>query len=155
MDTRKLAGIIIACTIAIIVVIVTVLPSLMPTPTPDQPPIPDQPSTSTPTITKLVDQTLVVPIGIENQRRLYFSLDRSGVVRGTIEVVKGESISYFLYEEPAEAGWTEAKGIRVVKSNFEVHLDPGWYYLIVSAGRWDPDDTDEERTVSVYLEFEG
>jgi len=149
MNTKKLAGIIIACTIAIIVVMVMVIPSLMPTPTPDQPP------TSPPAITKLENQTLVVPIGVQNQRRLYFNLDRSGVVRGTIEVVKGESIDYFLYEESAEAGWTEAKGIRVVKSSFEVQLDPGSYYLIVCAERWDPDDTDEERTVSVYLEFEG
>jgi len=149
MNTKKLAGIIIACTIAIIVVMVMVIPSLMLTPTPDQPP------TSPPAITKLENQTLVVPIGVQNQRRLYFNLDRSGVVRGTIEVVKGESIDYFLYEESAEAGWTEAKGIRVVKSSFEVQLDPGSYYLIVCAERWDPDDTDEERTVSVYLEFEG
>ena len=151
MNTKKLAGIIVACTIAIIVVIVIVIPPLMPTPTPDEPPT----TTPTPTITKLEDQTLVVPIGVENQRRLYFNLDRYGVVRGTIEVVKGESVDYFLYEESAEAGWTEAKGIRVVKSSFEVQLDPGLYYLIVCAERWDPDDTDEERTVSIYLEFEG
>jgi hypothetical protein len=150
MNTKKLAGIIVACTVAIILVIVIVIPLLIQTPaTSDQPPI------SPPTITKLEDQTLVVPIGVENQRRLYFDLDRSGVVRGTIEVVKGESIDYYLYEESAEAGWTEAKGIRVVKSSFEVQLDPGLYYLIVCAERWDPDDTDEERTVSVYLEFEG
>jgi hypothetical protein len=148
MSTKKLAGIVVACTIAIIVVIVIVIPPLMPTPTPDEPP------THTPTITKLEDQTLVVRIGLENQRRLYFNLDRSGVVRGIIEVVKGESIDYYLYEESAEPGWTEAKGIRVVKSSFEVQLDPGQYYLIISAIRWHPDDTDEERTVSVYLEFE-
>ena len=149
MNTKKLAGIIVACTVAIILVIVIVIPPLIQTPaTSDQTPI------SPPTITKLEDQTLVVPIGVENQQRLYFNLDRSGVVKGTIEVVKGESIDYFLYEESAEAGWTEAKGIRVVKSSFEVQLDPGLYYLIVCAERWDPDDTDEARTVSVYLEFE-
>lgn len=149
MNTKKLAGIIIACTVAIILVIVIVIPPLIQTPTTtNQPPAPP------PTITKLEDQTLIVRIGQENQRMFYFNLDRYGVVRGTIEVVKGESIDYFLYEESAEAGWTEAKGIRVVKSSFEVQLDSGSYYLIVCASRWDPDDTDEERTVSIYLEFE-
>ena len=149
MNTKKLAGIIVACTVAIILVIVIVIPPLIQTPTTtNQPPAPP------PTIAKLEDQTLIVRIGQENQRMFYFNLDRYGVVRGTIEVVKGESIDYFLYEESAEAGWTEAKGIRVVKSNFEVQLDPGSYYLIVCASRWDPDDTDEERTVSIYLEFE-
>ena len=148
MNTKKLAGIIVGCTIAIIVVIVIVIPPLMPTQTPNQPPTPP------PTITKLEDQTLIVRIGLENQRRFYFNLDRSGIVRGTIEVVRGESIDYYLYKESAEPGWTEAKGIRIVKSSFEVQLDPGRYYLIVSASRWQPDDTDEERTVSVYLEFE-
>jgi hypothetical protein len=149
MNTKKLAGIIVACTVAIILVIVIVIPPLIQTPTtPNQPPAPP------PTITILEDQTLIVRIGPENQRTFYFNLDKYGVVRGTIEVVKGESIDYFLYEESAEAGWTEAKGIRVVQSSFEVQLDPGWYYLIVRASRWDPADTDEERTVSIYLEFE-
>jgi hypothetical protein len=138
MNTKKLAGIIVACTVAIILVIVIVMLPLM----------------SPPNITKLADQTLIVPVGVENAPRVYFNLDRYGVVRGTIEVVKGESIDYFLYEESAEAGWTEAKGIRVVRSGFEIQLDPGSYYLIVCASRWDPDDTDEERTVSIYLEFE-
>ena len=151
MNTKKLAGIIVACTIAIILVIVIVIPQLMPTPTtPDQPPT----LTPTPTITKLEDQTLIVRIGPENQRRLYFNLDRSGVVRGTIEVVRGESIDYYLYKEPRELGREEAKGIRIVRSSFEVQLDQGTYCLLVMALRWHPDDTDEERTVSVYLEFE-
>jgi len=149
MNTKKLAGIIVACTVAIILVIVIVIPPLIQTPTTT-----NQPPAAPPTITKLEDQTLIVRIGQGNQRMFYFNLDRYGVVRGTIEVVKGESIDYFLYEESAEAGWTEAKGIRVVKSSFEVQLDPGSYYLIVCASRWDPDDTDEERTVSIYLEFE-
>jgi len=148
MNTKKLAGIIVACTIAIIVVIVIVIPPLMPTPTQDESPLP------TPTITKLEDQTLIVRIGPENQRRLYFNLDRSGVVRGTIEVVKGESIDYYFYKEPRELGREEAKGIRIVRSSFEVQLDQGSYCLLVMALRWHPDDTDEERTVSVYLEFE-
>jgi len=149
MNTKKLAGIIVACTVAIILVIVIVILPLMPTPT-----TPDQPPTPPPTITKLEDQTLIVRIGPENQRRLYFNLDRSGVVRGTIEVVRGESIDYYLYKEPRELGREEAKGIRIVKSSFEVQLDQGSYCLLVMALRWHPDDTDEERTVSVYLELE-
>jgi len=55
VNTKKLAGTIVACTIAIILVIV--IPQLMPTPT-----TPDQP----PAITKLVDETLIVSVGVKN-----------------------------------------------------------------------------------------
>ena len=129
-------------------IVIVILPLMQTPTTPDQPPAPP------PAITKLVDETLIVPVGVEGSYRYYFSLDRAGVLKGTVEVVRGESIDYFLYKEPAEAGWTEAKGIRVVKSSFEVQLDQGQYYLIISASRWHPDDAEEERTVSVYLEFE-
>ena len=57
MGTKKLGGIVVACTIAIILVIVTVIPQLMPIPaTPDRPPA----------TAKLVDEALIVPDRVEN-----------------------------------------------------------------------------------------
>ena len=137
MNTKKLAGIIVACTVAIILVIVIVILPLM------QPP----------TITKLADQTLVVPVGVENASRVYFDVSRTGILRGTVEVITGQKISYYLYPEPSEHGWTVAEGESVLRSLFEVPLDTGSYKLIVVAYWSDQDDTDEERIVNVYLEF--
>ena len=116
----------------------------------------------TPAITILVPQTLVVPAG--NDQRLYFDISRSGVLRGTVEVTSGGSISYYLYKEPSAQAVEEGYG---VMSNFEVPLDTGRYYLEVSAAPasasdpsypWrnseDSEDS-EDRIVNVYLEFEG
>jgi len=138
MNTKKLVGIIVACTVAITLVIVMVIIPLM----------------SPPTITKLVDQTLVVPVGVENAPRVYFNVSRTGILKGTVEVITGQEISYYLYPEPSEAGWTVAKGESVLRSDFEVPLDTGRYKLIVVAYLPNQDNPNEERIVNVYLEFE-
>jgi hypothetical protein len=138
MNTKKLAGIIVACTVAITLVIVIVILPLM----------------SPPTITKLVDQTLVVPVGVENAPRVYFDVPRTGILKGTVEVITGQEISYYLYPEPSEPGWTVAKGESVLRSDFEVPLDTGRYELIIVAYLPNQDDPNEERIVNVYLEFE-
>jgi len=112
-------------------------------------------TTETPVVTTLLDQTYVVPVGFaENARRLYFSIPSAGTLRVTVEVIRGGSIRYCLYEyeESSEHPWTVETGDTVLTSNFEVPLDTGRYYLIVYATPWQQDRI--ERTVHVCLEFE-
>lgn len=108
-------------------------------------------TTETPGITMLVPETLVVPVG--TPQRLYFDISRSGTLKGIIGVTGG-SIYYNLYKEPREQIlWEQGRVEQEGRSNFEVPLDTGRYYLeFVAAIASAPH---EERTVSVCLEFEG
>jgi len=107
---------------------------------------------ATPIITILTDQTLVVPVGVENAPEVCFNVTSTGVLRGFVDVISGREISFYLYPEPSEHGWTVAEG--VFRSLFEVPLDTGRYKLIVVAYWSDQDDTNEDSIVNVYLEFE-
>jgi len=108
---------------------------------------------ATPLITILADQTLVVPVGVENAPEVCFNITGPGTLKGFVDVISGQKINYYLYPEPSESGWTAAKGESVLRSLFEVPLDTGSYKLIVVAYWSDQDDTNEERIVNVYLEF--
>jgi hypothetical protein len=108
---------------------------------------------ATPLITILADQTLVVPVGVENAPEVCFNVTGPGTLKGFVDVISGQKISFYLYPEPSESGWTVAKGESVLRSLFEVPLDTGSYKLIVVAYWSDQDDTNEERIVNVYLEF--
>jgi hypothetical protein len=108
---------------------------------------------TTPLITILADQTLVVPVGVENAPEVCFNVTGPGTLKGFVDVISGQKISFYLYPEPSESGWTVAKGESVLRSLFEVPLDTGSYKLIVVAYWSDQDDTNEERIVNVYLEF--
>jgi len=144
MNTKKLAGIIVACTIAIILVIVIVIPPLVPTPT-----TPDQP----PAITKLVDETLIVPVGVQTGSSVYFNVPRTGILRASIDVISGREINYYLHENPSQHGAMKI-GQDILSSYFEFPLDAGNYKLIVVAYYPNQNDTVEEEIVSVQLEFE-
>jgi hypothetical protein len=109
---------------------------------------------ATPIITILADQTLVVPVGVENAPEVCFNVTSTGVLRGFIDVIDGQEISFYLYPEPSEPGWTVVEGESVFRSLFEVRLDKGRYKLIVVAYRSDQDDTNEDSIVNIYLEFE-
>jgi len=108
---------------------------------------------ATPLITILAEKTLVVPVGVENAPEVCFNVTSTGVLKGFVDVISGQKISFYLYPEPSEPGWTVAKEESVVMSLFEVPLDTGSYKLIVVAYWSDQDDTNEERIVNVYLEF--
>ena len=108
---------------------------------------------ATPLITIFADQTLVVPVGVENAPEVCFNVTGPGTLKGFVDVISGQKISFYLYPEPSESGWTVAKGESVLRSLFEVPLDTGSYKLIVVAYWSDQDDTNEERIVNVYLEF--
>jgi hypothetical protein len=108
---------------------------------------------ATPLITILAEKTLVVPVGVENAPEVCFNVTSTGVLKGFVDVISGQKISFYLYPEPSEPGWTVAKEESVLRSLFEVPLDTGSYKLIVVAYWSDQDDTNEERIVNVYLEF--
>ena len=108
---------------------------------------------ATPLITILAEKTLVVPVGVENAPEVCFNVTSTGVLKGFVDVISGQKISFYLYPEPSEPGWTVAKEESVLRSLFEVPLDKGSYKLIVVAYWSDQDDTNEERIVNVYLEF--
>jgi hypothetical protein len=108
---------------------------------------------ATPLITVVADQTLVVPVGVENAPEICFNVTTSGILKGFVDVISGQRIDYYLYPEPSGPGWTVAKGESVSRSLFEVPLDPGRYKIII-AGHWsDQDDANEDSVVSIYLEF--
>jgi len=108
---------------------------------------------ATPLITILAEKTLVVPVGVENAPEVCFNVTSTGVLKGFVDVISGQKISFYLYPEPSEPGWTVAKEESVLRSLFEVPLDTGSYKLIVVAYWSDQDDTNVERIVNVYLEF--
>lgn len=108
---------------------------------------------ATPLITILAEKTLVVPVGVENAPEVCFNVTSTGVLKGFVDVISGQKISFYLYPEPSEPGWTVAKEESVLRSLFEVPLDTGSYKLIVVAYWSDQDDNNEERIVNVYLEF--
>jgi len=108
---------------------------------------------ATPLITILADQTLVVPVGVENAPEVCFNVTGPGTLKGFVDVISGQKINYYLYSEPSEPGWTVAKGESVLRSLFEVPLDAGSYKLIVVAYWSDQDDTNEDSVVSIYIEF--
>jgi hypothetical protein len=108
---------------------------------------------ATPLITILADQTLVVPVEVENAPEVCFNVTGPGTLKGFVDVISGQKISFYLYPEPSEPGWVVAKGESVLRSLFEVPLDTGRYKLIVVAYWSNQDDTNEERIVNVYLEF--
>jgi len=97
--------------------------------------------------------TPLITIGVENAPEVCFNVTGPGTLKGFVDVISGQKISFYLYPEPSEPGWTVAKGESVLRSLFEVPLDTGSYKLIVVAYRSDQDDTNEERIVNVYLEF--
>ena len=114
-------------------------------------------TTDTPTITTLVDRTVVVPYG--GERRVDFNVPRTGVLRVTVEVISGGVISFSLYKSKGlELWWSGEEGHDIIRSSFEVPIDAGRYYLnliVFQRDWWKGTFDDEERTVSVHLEFEG
>jgi hypothetical protein len=108
---------------------------------------------ATPLITILADQTLVVPVGVEDAPEISFNVTGPGTLKGFIDVISGERISYRLYSDASGPGWAVAKGDSVSRSLFEVPLDTGMYKLTVVADGSSQDGTGEGSAVSVYLEF--
>ena len=108
---------------------------------------------ATPLITILADQTLVVPVGVEDAPEMSFNVTGPGTLKGFIDVISGERISYRLYSDASGPGWAVAKGDSVSRSLFEVPLDTGMYKLTVVADGSSQDGTGEGSAVSVYLEF--
>ena len=111
-------------------------------------------TTEPPAITTLVDRTVVVPSFSEGQR-FDFNVPRTGVLRVNVEVISGGIISFYLYKG-SELWWNGEEGHNVIRSNFEVPIDAGRYYLIVQLVTYPwSGGTPGDRTVSVCLEFEG
>jgi hypothetical protein len=108
---------------------------------------------ATPLITILADQTLVLPVGVEDAPAICFNVTGPGTLKGFIDVIGGQRISYNLFPDASGPGWAVAKGDSVLRSLFEVPLDTGTYKLIVSAGGADQDDAGANSTVNVCLEF--
>lgn len=104
-------------------------------------------------ITTLVDRTVVVPAGQE--RRFDFNVPGTGALRVTVEVISGGIINLYLYRD-SKLWWTGEEGQNIIRSNFEVPIDAGSYSLVIPGSKywWERVDS-EERTVSVYIEFEG
>jgi hypothetical protein len=115
-------------------------------------PAPDE-TTEPPAITTLVDRTVVVLT--YGEERFDFDIPRTGVLRVTIEVISGGIIDISLYKN-SELWWNGEEGWDIIRSSFKVPIDAGQYYLIVEpeTAPWSG-GTSGERTVSVYLEFEG
>jgi hypothetical protein len=111
-------------------------------------------TTEPPTITTLVDRTVVVPTG--EDYRFFFDIPRTGVLKATVEVESGGIIDFSLYKGSA-LWWNGEEGDNVIRSSFEVPIDAGSYYLDLSVPLpyWWLGETSRDRTVSVYLEFEG
>ena len=108
---------------------------------------------ATPLITVVVDQTLLVPVGAEDAPEISFNATGPGTLKGFIDVISGQKVSYYLCPDPSEPGWAVAKGESVLRSLFEIPLDTGTYKLIVFAGGSAQNDAGGNSTVSVYLEF--
>ena len=108
---------------------------------------------ATPLITILADQTLVVPVGVEDAPEICFNITGPGTLKGFIDVISGERISFRLYSDASGPGWAVAKGDSVLRCLFEVPLDTGMYKLTVVADGSSQGGTGEENTLSVYLEF--
>jgi len=57
---------------------------------------------ATPLITILADQTLVVPVGVENAPEVCFNVTGPGTLKGFVDVISGQKISFYLYPERRE-----------------------------------------------------
>ena len=55
---------------------------------------------ATPLITILADQTLIVPVGVENAPEVCFNVTGPGTLKGFVDVISGQKINYYLYPEP-------------------------------------------------------
>lgn len=108
---------------------------------------------ATPLITIVADQTVLVPVGAENAPKVSFNVTGPGTLKGFVDVISGQKISWYLYPEGPEAGWAVARGEGIMRSLFEVPLDTGTYKLVVLAGGSVQDGAGANGTVSVYLEF--
>lgn len=107
----------------------------------------------TPLITIVADQTVLVPAGVEAAPEICFNVTGPGTLKGFIDVIGGQRISYKLYPDASGPGWAVAKGDSVLRSLFEVPLDTGMYKLTVVADGSPQGGTAQDNTVNVYLEF--
>jgi ABC-type Fe3+-hydroxamate transport system substrate-binding protein len=103
-----------------------------------------------PTITTLVDKTVVIPVG--ETRRVYFSVPESGVLMAAVELETGDAIHVYLYKD-SESLWADEEANGVKTCYFDVPVDAGRYYLSLAASWW-LNLNREDVTVGVHLEFE-